>query len=378
MYRILIDYARVIQDGPQSGVSKTIYNLSKHFLKDNRYEFILVNIESSSTCKREQEKLCGLKEGILGENEICRFKHGDVLFLADCNYFSNTFGVLLNLIDKGVCIIPFLHDIIPVTHYQFIEKTNFYSWIVTVSNMKTGIICNSLFTAREFLRRFKYNYPIGYIHLGCDRDNFEIEPHFLPKGKNVLMVSTIEPRKMYDKTLEQFERIWETRDDINLIIIGKKGWCVDELMEKIETHPKRDKNLFNFSGLSETQLNYLYKNCDLFLFASEIEGFGLGVIEAARFGTPLLLRDIPVFREIAGDFATYFDEFDKLPHIINEGFESGFKRSEGMKINSWKDTADGCLKIVDGIRNKFLGLDNPIDETQKRTDNIRDKFGYPH
>ena len=40
--------------------------------------------------------------------------------------------------------------------------------------------------------------------------------------------------------------------------------------------------------------------------ASEAEGFGLPLVEAAQHGIPLLVRDIEVFREIAGAHASYF------------------------------------------------------------------------
>uniref|UniRef100_A0A6C0KSB2 Glycosyl transferase family 1 domain-containing protein n=1 Tax=viral metagenome TaxID=1070528 RepID=A0A6C0KSB2_9ZZZZ len=358
MYTIFFDITLYLQDGRKTGVPNTMYNFAFHFLKhsENKVEFLQLVNERFVTCHSLKETFSGLPRGSLGNDDVPVISQGDVLFLSNAIYCFGANGKsLFSLIKNGLCVIPFLHDIIPITHTEYSDCQNeFYPWIINMTNMKTGILCNSLFTVHSFLERFNYKYPIGYIHLGCNKDNLSFEEVSLPKGKNVLMVSTIEPRKMYDKTLEEFDRIWERRDDINLIIVGKKGWQVDKIMNRIETHPLRDKNLFNLSNLSDGQINFLYKNCDLFLFSSEVEGFGLGVIEAGRFGTPLLLRDIPVFKEIAGYHATYFDDFSKLPDIINHGFESGFKRSEGMKINSWDDTAIGCLKGIDGIRSRYL------------------------
>lgn len=356
MYTIFFDFSLVLKEGNKHGVSKTMYNLAKNMLQNDKVKVRLINVaDALRSLKREEEKLLGLRDGDLGEDEILSIKMGDVLFLTDAIYTLGESDFLNDLIDMGFCVIPFIHDIIPVTHKKMTNcSTKFYDWIVNVTNFKTGIITNSLFTASTFLKKFRYDYPIGYIHLGCDKENFNFESCFLPSGKNVLMVSTIEPRKGYAETLDQFERIWQKRDDINVIIVGKKGWLVDELYERICSHPKKEKNLFVFSNISEAQLAYLYKEVDLFLFSSMVEGFGLGVIEAGRFGTPLLLRDIPVFREIAGEFATYFQTFENLSDKIIEGFDTGFKRSDGMKINSWKETADGCFKIIDGIRAKYL------------------------
>ena len=56
--------------------------------------------------------------------------------------------------------------------------------------------------------------------------------------------------------------------------------------------------------------------------ASEGEGFGLAIVEGARHGKPLILRDIPVFREIAGKHAFYFrgDTPEELAKALREWF----------------------------------------------------------
>ncbi|MBL3940675.1 glycosyltransferase family 4 protein, partial [Bacteroides thetaiotaomicron] len=62
--------------------------------------------------------------------------------------------------------------------------------------------------------------------------------------------------------------------------------------------------------IDDAALADLYARVDGLLFASEGEGFGLPIVEAAQHGLPLLLRDLPVFREVAGEHATYFSASD--------------------------------------------------------------------
>lgn len=347
-YTIWFDVYNVLEYGQHTGIGRVIQKVVSELLKIR--DKINVNIELV-TLKDKKIGLCTNWRCYKPLSNKLEMKRGDVLFLPNNVYNIDN---LLEKVTDGLCVIPFLHDIIPITHPEFCgDSKDFKSWIIDITNLKTGIICNSRFTLESFLEKFHYNYPIGYVHLGCDKEDLQFKPIELPKGKNVLMVSTIEPRKMYDKTLEQFEVIWETRDDINLIIVGKKGWRVDELMKKFNTHPKRMTNLFHLTSVCDAELNFLYKNCDLFLFASEVEGFGLGLIEAGRFGTPLLLRDIPVFREIAGEHATYFDDFKKLPNTIIKGLNVGFNSSKGMNNNSWLDTALETLYLINEIRNSY-------------------------
>ena len=50
----------------------------------------------------------------------------------------------------------------------------------------------------------------------------------------------------------------------------------------------------------------LYRAARLVLLPSEAEGFGLPLIEALACGAPVAASDLPVFREVAGDAASYF------------------------------------------------------------------------
>ena len=81
---------------------------------------------------------------------------------------------------------------------------------------------------------------------------------------------------------------------------------VDELAELIKSHVELGKRLFWLDGISDEYLESIYKASSCLVSASEGEGFGLPLIEAAKQGIPILARDLPVFREVAGDCAFYF------------------------------------------------------------------------
>jgi hypothetical protein len=67
-----------------------------------------------------------------------------------------------------------------------------------------------------------------------------------------------------------------------------------------------DHRLFWLQEVSDEFLDQLYTQATALLAASEAEGFGLPLIEAAKHGLPIIARDIPIFREVARDFAYYF------------------------------------------------------------------------
>ena len=88
--------------------------------------------------------------------------------------------------------------------------------------------------------------------------------------------------------------------------------------------------------------------------ASITEGFGLSVAEAARFGKPLIVRNIPPFREIAGENAYYFDGF--APEDLSDAIEKWlieYKNgtnpdSSRINLRTWDDCAKNVYELLTG------------------------------
>ena len=197
------------------------------------------------------------------------------------------------------------------------------NWLKAVSQVSTGLLCISEAVASEVRVWLQKNPPnrqllpnIASFHLGADVENSAptkgLPQDAAPTLKRIksktsfLTVGTLEPRKGHLQTLAAFELLWEQQIDVNLVIVGKKGWMVDALAERINTHAELGKRLFWLDGISDEYLDSIYKASACLVSASEGEGFGLPLIEAAKQGIPILARDLPVFREVAGEHASYF------------------------------------------------------------------------
>jgi glycosyltransferase involved in cell wall biosynthesis len=99
------------------------------------------------------------------------------------------------------------------------------------------------------------------------------------------------------------------------VIVGKETWkhlpdserrTLPETVRKLKEHPELNKRLFWLEDASDEYLQEIYKVSTCLLAASEAEGFGLPLIEAARYKLPIIARDTPIFREVAGEWAFYF------------------------------------------------------------------------
>lgn len=77
----------------------------------------------------------------------------------------------------------------------------------------------------------------------------------------------------------------------------------NKLYSSIDVSKKQ--NIIKTGFLTEEKLAAMYRNCYAFINLSSYEGFNIPIIEAANCGAPLILSDIPVHREIAGNFAMY-------------------------------------------------------------------------
>jgi len=278
---------------------------------------------------------------------------GYIVAAHDQGYFSK-------LEKLNVKIIYIVYDLIPLQFDHFYPKDFKKSYInlFNVIAKSHGAICISQTIAKE-LREYTEktsSLPIGYFHLGgniaCEMKPTELSSHDLLILKQIqektsfLMVGTIEPRKGYQFTLNAFEILWNQGFDVNLIIVGKKGWMVETTINRITTHLQYRKKLILVDDTSDFYLEKIYKTCDCLLYSSEKEGFGLPLIEAAQNKLPILARDIPIFHEIAGEHATYFDgsSHDNLANAVKQWLDDYHEdkhiKSDNMPWLTWKQSAE--------------------------------------
>jgi glycosyltransferase involved in cell wall biosynthesis len=165
------------------------------------------------------------------------------------------------------------------------------------------------------------------------------------------MVGTIEPRKGYAQVLAAFEKLWSEGRPLRLVIVGKSGWMVQELIDRLRVHSRLGQLLFWLQEVNDADLDRIYEACSCLIAASEGEGFGLPLIEAAQHNLPILARDIPVFREVAAGHAAFFDgtATDSLARTITEWLElraqNRIPRAEGIPWVTWAQSAERLKAI---------------------------------
>ena len=142
-----------------------------------------------------------------------------------------------------------------------------------------------------------------------------------------LAIGTIEPRKNYKLVLEAYEAYRGRGGEHQLVIIGKIGWKTKNILQQLDHHPFKEDITLTGYVKREVLVNYLYY-CSAYISASHNEGFGLPVYEALQFQKILILSDIPIYKEIAGECAQFFkkDDADALCKCMLN-YETDLKKS---------------------------------------------------
>ena len=273
----------------------------------------------------------------------------------------------------GVKVYFVVYDLLPVqfpTYFPSSTKDFHERWLRTLVKFD-GAICISKAVADDYQAWITSNrltvsdtFKATFFHLGADLNNSSPSKGLPADAEQMLdtirqrptflMVGTLEPRKGYRQILEAFTLLWQANENINLLIVGKIGWNIAEVADILAKHPELNKKLFWLKGISDEYLEKIYAASTCLIAASEGEGFGLPLIESAQYGIPLMLRDIPVFREVAGDAAFYFggpvgrqtpseaaqDTAESVKAWLSLYEAKQHPLSIGLKYNTWQQSVE--------------------------------------
>lgn len=127
----------------------------------------------------------------------------------------------------------------------------------------------------------------------------------------VLGVSTLEPRKNFDRLLAAHAQLPERlRSRLPLVVVGGRGWG-EALLSPAAEKATRAGRLRLLGHLPDASLAALYARAAAFAFPSLYEGLGLPVLEAMAAGTPVVAAATTAVGETAGDAALLVDPYDE-------------------------------------------------------------------
>ncbi|WP_151718125.1 glycosyltransferase family 4 protein [Gemmobacter serpentinus] len=259
-----------------------------------------------------------------------------------------------------------VHDTIPLDHPEFTRPgipETFARKMAAVSG-RADLVVHSTQAARrlteEHFARMGRVPPGLVAPLGItSAPPVPVDPPGLDRTRPFFVIlGTIEPRKNHDLLLDVWDRLALQHPPgtlPQLLIAGSRGWRNHTVFQRLDARPD---GIIEASGLSDGALTNLMQRSAGLLLPSHAEGYGLPPLEAASLGVPVIVSDLPVFRETLGDYAVYLDRTDvyswmetigrlAASHKPEEECASGkAARQAPLGVPGWESHFNAVLNII--------------------------------
>lgn len=361
--RLLVDVTEVDLEDLGAGIQRVTKRLLTEFITSSELDVAVIPVRlgrdgTFCTAWRFAERLLGLPEGLLREEQAVVPGSTDCLLGLDlCQRHHAALAKALDEFRHAKARIALVvYDVLPLTNPDWFPDNivaDHRAWLPLVAKYADVALCISNHVRSELADAFRhleveFRGRMEVVAMGSDVLWSDVVRSTDPAVVRVLMVGTVEPRKGHADALDAMERLWGEGRKMQLIIAGRPGWHSNELQQRIRGHRQFGTRLFWHESIDDVGLARLYASADLLLMASYGEGYGLPIAEAARCGCDLLVRDLSVFREVAGDRARYF-----APARLTSELATYVDRKEWPSPSpptwpTWLDSANAITGILRG------------------------------
>jgi glycosyltransferase involved in cell wall biosynthesis len=381
--QLFVDISALAESDLKTGIQRVVRSIVLALIKTPPPGFRVEPVYGNGGERRyryARRFTCGmLGETALAQNEALAdtpIEHhaGDIFLGLDlvAHVTTQNQNLLNDMRAHGIAVHFVVYDILPLLQpdaFPYGTEAYFREYLATISQLADGLICISRSVADELSDWLAVHaaprpspLQIGYFHMGADIDasapSSGLPEHAeeilaaVQARPTLLMVGTLEPRKAHAQALDAFELLWKQGLAVNLVIVGKAGWLVERVVKRLGQHPELNQRLFWLAGISDEMLTKLYASASGLLAASVGEGFGLPLIESAQHQLPIVARNLPVFREIGGPHAYYFEGEapQDLALALAQWLEmlqnDNIPGSSAMPWLSWAASAQQLLEVV--------------------------------
>ena len=377
--RVQLGIAKAIIDGEAGTGHNCLFVAEGH---DRRGYVVLEDVFLNELCKelmKETVEHNRLKDLMRSARELAHtydpIKGDTLLMLGAFWVLEGVAERIVALKKMGVNLGVLIHDIIPITHPEFCEKSltdefkSYFDSVISISDFVLTISDHSGRAVRRFIAQNNLpDTPVRTIRSAHktwdapeDGGALAADVAKLVQEDYVLYVSTIEIRKNHTYLFRIWKRLIEERGRKNvptLVFVGRPGWRVKDLMDQLGSTENLNGKIKILHDLPDNELAALYRSALFSVFPSFEEGWGLPVGESLIFGRPCLASNSSSVPEVGGEFVDYVDPFnindgyEKISRLIDDG---DYREKRAAKIKEhfvergWPDVARDMLKLINGL-----------------------------
>ena len=369
--RLLFDVSHTYHTKLQTGIQRVVRELTRASYKAletdgfNVQAFVREQDGRFRTADAFALELEGI-EAPSGLDTELAVRPNDRLLMLDSSWFEyDAYTPLFQTVRKmGGTIHTCVYDLVPLRHPELTGEglpPAFDRWFRRAAQESDSLLCISRAIADEVVAHLeeariphRQGLQVNWFHLGSNLPaggvaSVEVTSAF-SEVPCAIMVGTVEVRKRHAFALDVMERLWAEGSPARLIVLGKMGWHVEALSQRIRTHAEFGKRLIWIEKPSDADLAHGYAKANVLLFPSLYEGYGLPVAEALRAHLPVVASDIPVLREVGGDAALYgeLENIDQWVELVKRSTRGDRTNVHGGHVSSWDDAAHQVRRAIQG------------------------------
>ncbi|MBX4260773.1 glycosyltransferase family 4 protein [Clostridium estertheticum] len=276
-------------------------------------------------------------------------------------------------VSKDCPFVITLHDIIPykmpdTVGDQYLKIFN--EKLPNIIPMCDGIITVSEYSKEDIIKAFNFPREKIYVTYLASEDIYKhydktfsksiVKKNYSITGDYILYIGGFSPRKNILGLLDSFSMLLpRLKKDIKLVIAGSKGKSYDIYKKRAQALHIDDKVVFP-GFISMNHIPFMYNACELFVYPSFYEGFGLPPIEAMACGIPVITSNVTSIPEIVKDSTLLVNPYDinelseKMYNVLHDDLLRQSLITKGLKRAStltWDNTAANTLIAYQNILN---------------------------
>lgn len=170
-----------------------------------------------------------------------------------------------------------------------------------------------------------------FLSLGNSDEIVDFKRRHALTGRFLFYSGGSEYRKNIERLLRVFAVLAANDPGLSLLVTGNPDSRWHAALESEKTKFMTQGRVKFLGRLSDRDLRIAYAAADTVIYPSLCEGFGRVCLEAMEVGTPLACSDLLVMREVAGEYACYFDPYDIASMVAATAMALDQKRSEGVR-----------------------------------------------
>ncbi|OGD63309.1 hypothetical protein A2160_02345 [Candidatus Beckwithbacteria bacterium RBG_13_42_9] len=281
------------------------------------------------------------------------------------------------------CPVPSIISIMDLAFLKFPQDfrqedlRQLTAWTEYSIKKAAHILTISEATKKDIIELYKIpSEKITVTYPGYDKDKFKTQSakvkattqslrvKYKISENYLLYIGTLQPRKNLVRLVEAFSKIIIQNQQLELVIVGKKGWLYEEIFETVEDLNLEDKVIFTGFVLDD-ELAGLLSGAQALILPSLYEGFGIPVVEAMACGVPVVVSRTSSLPEIADKAGIYIEDpfsvesiYQALAKVLKLTkterellISSGQKQ---VKKFSWKACASQSRKILEKVRSQSV------------------------